>query len=355
MLYSIKIQNFQSHHKSKMEFHPGVNVIVGDTDSGKSAILRSLRWLAYGKPRGEGFRTHGSKETSVSIDFKDAVIIRKRSNSENSYTLFVEESTEPLVFRAVGQEIPIEIEDVINMAEFNFQHQIDSPFLLSESAGGVAAYFNKMANLQMIDISTSNVQSKILKIERTYKAKRQDLRERKKSLQQYSYLDTAESIIAQSEEFLAQRKISIEAKLDIEDILEEFISYEEKIQEEQDIAASERFVSIILTMLEEKKTSSTEFSGLDSLIRDFSSKNQSITKIEKITMAEPDVIQLLALSEELVALENTEDYLLSVLEDIVDVRKRLQEGQIFLQECEAQYASALPDTCPLCEHIIQKD
>ncbi|MFR9297315.1 MAG: AAA family ATPase, partial [Aedoeadaptatus pacaensis] len=40
----IILVNFQSHVYSELSLSRGVNVIVGPSDSGKTAIMRALRW-----------------------------------------------------------------------------------------------------------------------------------------------------------------------------------------------------------------------------------------------------------------------------------------------------------------------
>jgi len=56
MIKYLQIQNFQSHKDSLLEFDPGVNVIVGSSDSGKTAVIRALRWLVWNRPSGDAFR-----------------------------------------------------------------------------------------------------------------------------------------------------------------------------------------------------------------------------------------------------------------------------------------------------------
>ena len=42
MIKKLHLKNCQSHKDSLLEFSPRLNVFVGDTDSGKSAIIRGL-------------------------------------------------------------------------------------------------------------------------------------------------------------------------------------------------------------------------------------------------------------------------------------------------------------------------
>ena len=40
MIKSITLENIQSHVYSELNLHEGVNVITGDTDAGKSTIIK---------------------------------------------------------------------------------------------------------------------------------------------------------------------------------------------------------------------------------------------------------------------------------------------------------------------------
>lgn len=53
------VDNFQSHEHTEVEFGPGLNVIVGPSDHGKSALVRALRWL-FIMNRGDRLHQGGS-------------------------------------------------------------------------------------------------------------------------------------------------------------------------------------------------------------------------------------------------------------------------------------------------------
>ena len=55
MINTIQINDYQSHRKTELNLSPGINVIVGENDKGKSAILRALNWLVNNRPLGEGY------------------------------------------------------------------------------------------------------------------------------------------------------------------------------------------------------------------------------------------------------------------------------------------------------------
>jgi len=153
MIEKVIIRNFQSHKKSVLPFHKGVNVIVGDTDSGKSAVIRALRWVTTNSPSGDAFRSWDGGDTSVSIRLENEDIIKRTKGTENKY-VFGE-----MKFTGIGTDVPAPIKEAINMNDTNLQVQLDSPFLLSNTSGEVAKFFNRIANLDKIDSGQKNVKS----------------------------------------------------------------------------------------------------------------------------------------------------------------------------------------------------
>ena len=65
MIKQLNIHNFQSHEDSSLNFTEGVNVIIGASDSGKSAIIRALKFVVYNSPSGSDMRSWWGGETSV--------------------------------------------------------------------------------------------------------------------------------------------------------------------------------------------------------------------------------------------------------------------------------------------------
>lgn len=151
----LTIKNFQSHQDSVLSFDPGVNVIIGSSDSGKSAILRAINLVIKNEPRGTSYIRLGCKEALISIKTGENLITRIRSKKDNIYKLNNQE------FRAFSQAVPLPISEVLNCPDINISRQLDAPFLLSLSPGDIAKKLNEIANLDLIDSSLSAINSLI--------------------------------------------------------------------------------------------------------------------------------------------------------------------------------------------------
>lgn len=149
MLKRLRIRHFQNHRNTIIEFHPGVNIITGSSDNGKSAILRAIRWVLDNRPSGFSFRSINapdSESTSVSCQFSGGTVVRKRGNKKNIYVVGGEE------FAALRSEVPPEVREITQIEPHQYQSQHEGVFLLSESPGEVAKRLNQLVGLNTDEI-----------------------------------------------------------------------------------------------------------------------------------------------------------------------------------------------------------
>lgn len=164
MIKLLQLNDFQSHQESVLEFSPGVNVITGGSDSGKSAMLRGLYWVLTNRPSGLGFirkavagKKDGKARVTVVVGEKDVstVITRTRSAKENACTC----GNQP--YSTLGKDVPEDVLRALNMNEINIQRQLDGPFLILSPPSAVAAKFNQYTNLDKVDQMVSELSSKV--------------------------------------------------------------------------------------------------------------------------------------------------------------------------------------------------
>src|SRR5580692_9968020 len=68
MLQEIHIQNYAVIENLTVEFHPGLNVLTGETGSGKSIVVDAVTLLLGGKASAELIRG-GSERARISVVF----------------------------------------------------------------------------------------------------------------------------------------------------------------------------------------------------------------------------------------------------------------------------------------------
>jgi hypothetical protein len=135
----ITLKNFQGHEASSLDIQrPGINVLVGKSRAGKSAIVRAIEALCG---QGPMYRRRGSKETRVEWD--DCA--RIRSNTKNEFEV------DGTVYKAMRSDTPKELQDRLRLSAINFRPQHQPYFLLADSPGAVAREMNKLTDLGVID------------------------------------------------------------------------------------------------------------------------------------------------------------------------------------------------------------
>lgn len=158
MIKSLDIVNFQSHLETHIDFADGVNLIVGKSDCGKSAILRALNWVVSNRPLGDGFlRDDATDSTLVHLATDSGFVERCKGDKENFYSL------NGNIFEAFGTSVPAEITDFLNFSDVNIQGQLSPYFLILDSSGQIALYLREVCKLDKLDSLYSDLTSKLNK------------------------------------------------------------------------------------------------------------------------------------------------------------------------------------------------
>jgi len=198
MISKAVINNFQSWKQVELSLDPGVNVIIGQSDSGKSAILRAIRWALWNRPMGDQFKSHWAKNTFVSLEFDDCVIDRGKSRSDNYYSLQAGNDA-PLTYKAFKHDPPQDILDAHRLTDLNFQSQIAPFFLLQSSSGEVAKYLNSVAGLQDIDIVQASTDKDIRGLYQDKSSAERNIQQLQEDLKEYDGLEEIGELIQQAE------------------------------------------------------------------------------------------------------------------------------------------------------------
>lgn len=175
MLQTIQIHNFQSHENSQLELTPGINTLVGDSDCGKSAVMRAILWAITNSPQGDAYVSDWTKtpkgkqmagaSTSVVIDTapvrgegKFSVIRCRRTSPDfNGYEVF--DGSDAVQFEALRTDVPSEVSRCFNIGPVNIQRQMDPPFLIASTPGEAARFINQLVNLTDIDEAQTEINS----------------------------------------------------------------------------------------------------------------------------------------------------------------------------------------------------
>lgn len=144
---SIRLKNFQSHADQLLTFSPGMNLLVGESDNGKSAILRAIYWVFTGKPSGTSIVRYGEDFCEVEIELGNGtkvqhkLVVKETDNTKsksNTYKITYPDGTEEEGNTRLLEKVqevlgycPFQIEDGKNI-DINFMRQGEGWFLIGD-------------------------------------------------------------------------------------------------------------------------------------------------------------------------------------------------------------------------------
>jgi exonuclease SbcC len=191
-LTGLRVQNFLRHKALSLEFDPHVTTIVGGTDTGKSAVVRALRFLCLNQPRGSGYVRHGSKTVRVTATF-DSTKVARTKGRKNTYRVGGSE------YKAVGSRVPEAVEAVLNVGSANFQRQDEPHFWLFDSPGQVAKHLNEIADLDTMDRVMANVAARVRRASAEVEVTRGRLKEAKQRAESLAWVPAMLAALARLE------------------------------------------------------------------------------------------------------------------------------------------------------------
>ncbi len=165
------LRNFQSHTHSELDYHPGVNVILGSGDVGKSAILRGITWTRTNRPLGDGFIHDDFDECNHTLYLEEddgTKIIVRRERSRDGHNVYRLDGTE---FTAFGSNPPELVSQALRLTDLNYQNQFNPYFLVTQTPGEVAQYIRELVGLDVLSSTVSNLNGRLKKC----KAQRTDI------------------------------------------------------------------------------------------------------------------------------------------------------------------------------------
>lgn len=161
----VQIENFQSHKKTDIWFDKGFNILVGSSNSGKSGILRSIKWCLTNTPSGNSFIKKGESSTKVRVTLDNGYAIereRGRSSGNNYYRLLNDEGDIIEEYTGFGSKVPSEIESVvgtIDEIDYTFADQMESPYLIADTPRVRAEKIGSLEDFATLDLAISDIKS----------------------------------------------------------------------------------------------------------------------------------------------------------------------------------------------------
>jgi len=169
-LAKLILENVQSHEKSEFDLLPGLNILTGSSDVGKTVVIRALRSLFYLGGSSKSLTRYAEPFFRVTALMNTGVtVIQERGTTANREIVRQPgqkggkkgEKEEGLVLSGFRFDIPVEVSKALGVKktsinvddaqELNLAEQIRGPFILSKPGTAKAQFVGSLTHLDDID------------------------------------------------------------------------------------------------------------------------------------------------------------------------------------------------------------
>ncbi len=370
----VTIENFQSHEKTEMEFDNGLNVIVGPSDQGKSAVIRAIKWVLFNQPRGAEFIRHGAKSARVEVEISNGYrVIREKSSSRNRYTV-VDPNGETSIFEGFGNEVPEEVRKAHGVAKvvidtdrdvsLNVGEQLEGPFLVSETGAVKAKAIGRLTGVHIVDKATRQCINDIKKENQIESRCKNEIKELDVKLKMYEHLDLLEERIRNREKNIREIENIVNALQRLDSIRTRlsFVNYEISVQSEMakkavnipDIKGIIDDLEIKVHRIDRIKSLKD---GLGEMEKDLRESELRLNLLGKVKQVESNVLRLSELFSRRSKLEKLRNSLNSVETSIDDGGRYVEGVRKEITQTLQQYEIELRKVprCPVCQGYIDEN
>lgn len=199
-LKKVQIRNFQSHRDTEVHLVPGINLVVGTSDIGKSAFMRALNLAMHNEVPNREFVTYGEKDATVILEFSDGTIVeRVKGATKNAYYATLSDGTR-IEKEKLGNTsaIPEEIYKALGSPPIDKKHgplayadQHSPLFLVSLTPTELPRCISELTGLDDYESAALDLAKNARRFDRKVKEVKERITSIEAELEQYQGLDAA--------------------------------------------------------------------------------------------------------------------------------------------------------------------
>lgn len=214
MIDSLEIRNFQSLKDVQLDLGP-LTVIVGSSNCGKSALVRSVQALSS-NVRGTSAVTHGCKMASVTAVSEASRVTLEKGEGHGAYRLL--DSSGEKEYTKLAGDVPVEITKALGLdpvkdgSSLNFAAQHDPPFLLTSAGSAVARTLGDLTKVSTVLEAVREANRRRTSSSGDLKLRARDLEEAEKGLKVLESLKARKESLLEAEKHIRSMQ-SVEAQL----------------------------------------------------------------------------------------------------------------------------------------------
>ncbi|MQL51809.1 AAA family ATPase [Desulfofundulus thermobenzoicus] len=270
----LTVENFQSHRCTEIELAPGVTILVGESDAGKSAVIRALKWLFLNEPRGSGFVRQGASGCRVAVRYSDGTgVERRKEGGRNVYTIKRPDSSED-VYEGFGVSVPEEVANVTGVqrveaggASFapNVAGQLDPPFLLGEPGSVGAALLGLLSRADVFDAALKDTLADTARLRKEARVLEDEIASLDVELEKYADLPRWEEALGEADRLLEEAGADSGRKVLLEELFSDLEGAKASLMEAKKVLGAAAELDAAAALLAEADASAAVRSALSRL------------------------------------------------------------------------------------------
>ncbi|TIH14729.1 DNA repair ATPase [Marinifilum sp. JC120] len=189
MIKKIILKDFLAHAETEIELGPGMTVLTGPNNSGKSSVVEALRCIATNPPP-KHFIRHGAKKARVELEMDDGVRvawIRKKATAWYEVLHPGEEEWE-VYAKLVGRKTPEDVKKILRLngvpvegnekdVDVHIGNQRNPIFLIDRSPAIAAQFFASSSEASHLLAMQTELKNRVRAAKREKKFQQQKLDE----------------------------------------------------------------------------------------------------------------------------------------------------------------------------------
>lgn len=298
MLEYISAIHFQIHDSVTAVFDPFTTTFIGPTDSGKSSLLRCLKWICLNVPQGDEFIKDGEEHAEGILTLDGGREVKRIRGKQNTYEFDGKQ------YKSFGASVPQDVADLLNVSPLQFQDQITLPFWFCLPPSQVARELNQIVNLDIIDAVLSHVTTEVRKRRAEVEFTEERLKKAREERDALAWVKNCNRDLRALEEAIKDHEDTVRHIMDLEKALGEIESFDDRVRV--------------------NKEGTGQLRALLSAYEDYSSLSDRIENLE------------------------------TVVAQVGRLEKQWRDTVMSREELEKEMAELLKDGCPLCGQTLPR-
>ena len=361
------LKNFQSHEHTEVDFSNGLNIIVGESNNGKTSIMRGIMWVIDNQPLGTDFIMAGKNDCSVRVEYDDGTFIeRGRTLKDTGYykIQYIDENgnMQTADYRGFTNAVPVEVANVHQMPKVNITKdiethlnvlsQLDGPFLLTESPLVKASAIGRITGTHVIDAAVKESNKTIQGNRKLIKSYTEDLTQKQNELNALPDVSMMETFATAYQNVVQHLKALGDFIYNVEQYQTQITSIEGLMVVEQDKLTEQKAYAQLVPVLNMAVAANTHVSRLENYFNDYQ-------RIGRNILTETDTLNKTKVLGSLMPIVNNALDLYERTEELDARYKGIQEvtQAIYVREHEAafnrEYSQKLNDAITHCGLLIK--